>query len=247
MSALELHALSKRFGALAATNNLSLTLEANELHAIIGPNGAGKTTLICQITGEIRPDTGHITLFGEDITNWSVPKRALAGLSRSFQITQLCEGFTAEDNVALAIQPQHGHSFRFFGNAARDPDLRGPARAALETVGLGARAGTLVEDLSHGEKRQLELAVALAMNPRVLLLDEPMAGMGHEESERIVEILQRLKGSRTILLIEHDMDAVFALADRISVLVAGHIVMTGNASEVRSDPRVREAYLGDGN
>lgn len=246
MSALAIRFLAKRFGALWATDNLSLTLEENELHAIIGPNGAGKTTLIGQITGEIRPDQGSIALFGEDITSWSVPQRALSGLARSFQITQLCHGFSAEDNVAFAIQAQQGHSFRFFGNAACDAALRDPARAALHAVGLLDRADRAVESLSHGEKRQLELAVALAMKPRVLLLDEPMAGMGHEESAGIVDLLQRLKGSMTILLIEHDMDAVFALADRISVLVAGHIVMTGSAAEVRVDPRVRDAYLGDG-
>lgn len=246
MSALVLTSLAKRFGALKATDDLSLTLEPNELHAVIGPNGAGKTTLIGQITGEIRPDQGRVELLGADITHWSVPQRALAGLARSFQITQLCHGFSAEDNVALAIQGQQGHSFRFLRDAAGDASLRDPARAALATVGLLDRADRPVESLSHGEKRQLELAVALAMRPRVLLLDEPMAGMGHDESAKIVELLQSLKGRMTILLIEHDMDAVFALADRISVLVAGHIVMTGSAAEVRADPRVREAYLGDG-
>ena len=180
------------------------------------------------------------------ITGWSVPRRALAGLSRSFQITQLCHGFTAEDNVALAIQARQGHSFRFFGDARHDASLRKPARAALERVGMGAKADTPVEVLSHGEKRQLELAVALASAPKVMLLDEPMAGMGPEESERIVALLQSIKGEVTILLIEHDMDAVFALADRISVLVSGSIIKTGSGPEVRADPMVREAYLGEG-
>ena len=246
MIALDLSNLAKTFGALRATDDLSLAVEENELHAIIGPNGAGKTTLIGQIIGEITPDKGMVRLFGEDITGWSVPRRSLAGLSRSFQITQLCHGFTAEDNVALAIQARQGHSFRFFGDARRDASLRKPARAALDRVGMGAKAGTLVEVLSHGEKRQLELAVALASEPRVMLLDEPMAGMGPEESERIVKLLQSIKGEVTILLIEHDMDAVFALADRISVLVAGSIIKTGVGADVRSDPMVREAYLGEG-
>ena len=246
MIALDLSHLAKTFGALRATDDLSLAVAENELHAIIGPNGAGKTTLIGQISGEITPDKGNVRLFGEDITGWSVPRRALAGLSRSFQITQLCHGFTAEDNVALAIQARQGHSFRFFGDARRDASLRKPARAALERVGMGAKADTPVEVLSHGEKRQLELAVALASAPRVMLLDEPMAGMGPEESERIVALLQSIKGEVTILLIEHDMDAVFALADRISVLVAGSIIKTGVGADVRSDPMVREAYLGEG-
>ena len=245
MSALELSGLAKRFGALRATDNLSLSVEENELRAIIGPNGAGKTTLISQIIGELRPDRGTISLFGRDITDWPVPRRALAGLARSFQITQLCAGFSAIDNVALAVQARQGHSFRFWKDARRDPALTEPALAAVEQVGLGARAETLVENLSHGEKRQLELAIALAMKPRVLLLDEPMAGMGHEESQRIVALLSGLKGKVTILLIEHDMDAVFSLADQISVLVTGTIICTGTAQVIRTDPAVRTAYLGE--
>ncbi len=245
MIALDVKNLAKRFGALRATDDLSLQVPQNELHAIIGPNGAGKTTLIGQITGEITPDSGSISLFGKDITKWSVPRRSLAGLSRSFQITQLCHGFSAIDNVVLAVQARQGHSFRFFRNARSDSTLREPALAAIERVGLVAKAETLVENLSHGEKRQLEVAVALASNPGVLLLDEPMAGMGFEESERVVALLKGLKGSLTILLIEHDMDAVFALADRISVLVAGTIIKTGTAEEVRADREVRVAYLGE--
>ena len=246
MIALDLAGLSKRFGALRATDDLSLAVEDNELRAIIGPNGAGKTTLIAQIIGELQPDRGTIRLFGEDITGWPVPKRALAGLSRSFQITQLCTGFSATDNVALAVQARQGHSFHFWTDARRDAALRDPALAALERVGLAGRADVMVENLSHGEKRQLELAIALAMQPRVLLLDEPMAGMGHEESQRIVNLLASLKGSVTILLIEHDMDAVFSLADQISVLVAGSIIATGTAAAVRADAAVRQAYLGEG-
>jgi len=245
MSALELSGLAKRFGALRATDNLSLSVEENELRASIGPNGAGKTTLISQIIGELRPDRGTISLFGRDITDWPVPRRALAGLARSFQITQLCAGFSAIDNVALAVQARQGHSFRFWKDARRDPALTEPALAAVEQVGLGARAETLVENLSHGEKRQLELAIALAMKPGVLLRDEPMAGMGHEESQRIVALLSGLKGKVTILLIEHDMDAVFSLADQISVLVTGTIICTGTAQVIRTDPAVRTAYLGE--
>ena len=245
MSALVLTTLNKRFGALQATDDLSLSVEARELHAIIGPNGAGKTTLIGQITGELTPDSGRVVLFGIDITGWSVPERARAGLARCFQISQLCAGFSAEDNVALAVQARQGHSFRFLKPARSDATLRGPAREALNRVGLGHRAQTPLEELAHGEKRQLEIAVALAMEPRLLLLDEPMAGMGPEESAGLVKLLASLKGRLPIVLIEHDMDAVFSLADRISVLVSGRIIRTGTADEVRSDRDVREAYLGD--
>jgi branched-chain amino acid transport system ATP-binding protein len=223
-----------------------LTLGEHECHAIIGPNGAGKTTLIGQITGEIAPDAGRVTLFGQDVTDWPVPKRARAGLARSFQITQLATGFTALDNAALAVQARLGHSFRFLRDARRDERLRGPARKALARVGLAEKADTLVEILSHGERRQLELAVALAMEPRILLLDEPMAGMGPQESAQLLAILQELKGKVSILLVEHDMDAVFALADTVSVLVNGTVLMSGPAAEVRNDPRVRSVYLGEG-
>jgi len=244
-AALSLRELRKSFGSLLATNGLSLDLMPGELHAIIGPNGAGKSTMIGQITGEIRPDMGRVLMGGRDVTDWPVERRALHGLGRSFQITQLVHGFTAEDNVAMAVQGRQGHSFRFWGNARGDVRLRTPARQALATAGLAGRADTLVEDLSHGEMRQLELAVALAMNPSVLILDEPMAGMGAADSQQVVDILRQLKGSVTILLVEHDMDAVFALADRISVLVAGRIVGSGTVDEVRNDTKVREAYLGE--
>lgn len=245
MTALVLSGLVKRFGALLATYHLDFAVAENALHAIIGPNGAGKSTLIGQITGEITPDAGTVTVFGTDMTGWSVPQRSLAGLSRSFQITQLCAGFSAEDNVALAIQARQGHSFRFMADARRDKRLREPARAALARVGMADRADRLVDELSHGEKRQLEIAIALAMSPRLILLDEPMAGMSHDESQKIVTLLTALKGSVTIVLIEHDMDAVFALADRISVLVAGKIIATGTAAEVRANSAVRDAYLGE--
>ncbi len=217
-----------------------------ELHAIIGPNGAGKTTLIGQLTGEIAPDTGSIRFEGRDITALAAHRRSAIGLARSFQITSLFVDFTALDNVALAVQAHAGHSFRFWRNARADSALREPARAALAGVGLAERATVLVADLSHGERRQLEIAMALATRPRMLLLDEPMAGMGPEESARLVETLRRLKGSLTILLIEHDMDAVFALADCISVLVYGRIVASGEPSAIRADPVVRQAYLGEG-
>ncbi len=245
-AALQLDGLCKSFGSLRATDNVSLRVEAGECHAIIGPNGAGKTTLIGQITGEIRPDAGRIALLGTDVTHWSVPRRALSGLARSFQITQLAQGFSALDNAAFAVQARQGHSFRFLADSRKDPSLRKPALDALTQVGLADRADRLVETLSHGERRQLELAVALAMQPRILLLDEPMAGMGPEEGERMVEILRGIKRHMTIVLVEHDMDAVFALADRVSVLVAGAILKTGSPADVRSDERVRDAYLGAG-
>ena len=243
-AALTLTGLTKSFGALRATDDVTLSVQANDCHAIIGPNGAGKSTLIGQITGEITPDAGRIAFFETDITGWSVPRRALAGLGRSFQITQLCADFSVLDNVALAVQARQGHSYRFLRSATSDASLRHPAMEVLARVGIEARASTRVDALSHGERRQLELAAALAMNPRMLVLDEPMAGMGPQESERMIEILQALRGQVTILLVEHDMDAVFALADSISVLVNGALLTTADPAAVRADPAVRAAYLG---
>ena len=243
-AALTLTGLTKSFGALRATDDVTLSVAVNDCHAIIGPNGAGKSTLIGQITGEITPDAGRIAFFDVDITGWSVPRRALAGLGRSFQITQLCADFSVLDNVALAVQARQGHSYRFLRSASADASLRNPAMEVLTRVGLEARAQTRVDALSHGERRQLELASALAMQPRMLVLDEPMAGMGPQESERMIEILQALRGQVTILLVEHDMDAVFALADRISVLVNGALLTTADPAAVRADPAVRAAYLG---
>ena len=237
--------LVKRFGGLAATDGLSLSVAEGELHALIGPNGAGKTTLIGQLSGELTPDSGTIRFDGRDVTRLPVHKRARRGLARSFQITSIFPSFTALDNVALAVQAHAGHSFRFWRDAGRDRRLADPARAVLERVGLGARADTRADALAHGEKRQLELAMALATGPRLLLLDEPMAGMGPEDSARMVELLQELKGGVTILLVEHDMDAVFALADRITVLVRGKDLASGTPEQIRNDPAVREAYLGD--
>jgi len=242
---LKVEGLVKRFGGLAATDHLSLEVDDGALHALIGPNGAGKTTLIGQLTGELEPDSGRILFQGRDVTRLAVHRRAHLGLARSFQITSVFPSFTALDNVALAVQAHAGHSFRFWRDAGRDPRLADPARAVLERVGLGPRAHTPADALAHGEKRQLELAMALATNPKLLLLDEPMAGMAPEESARMVELLAELKGSLTILLVEHDMDAVFALADRITVLVRGKDLATGAPAEIRANPAVREAYLGE--
>ncbi|UKJ73455.1 ABC transporter ATP-binding protein [Azospirillum brasilense] len=237
--------LVKRFGGLAATDGLSLSVAEGELHALIGPNGAGKTTLIGQLSGELTPDSGTILFDGRDVTRLPVHKRAQRGLARSFQITSIFPSFTALDNVALAVQAHAGHSFRFWRDAGCDRRLADPARSVLERVGLGDRADTRADALAHGEKRQLELAMALATGPRLLLLDEPMAGMGPEDSARMVELLRELKGGVTILLVEHDMDAVFALADRITVLVRGKDLASGTPEQIRNDPAVREAYLGD--
>jgi branched-chain amino acid transport system ATP-binding protein len=216
-----------------------------ELHAIIGPNGAGKTTLIGQLTGELVPDTGRIAFESRDITALPVYDRSRLGLARSFQITSLFPNFTALENVALAVQAHAGHSFRFWREARKEPDLREPARAALDRVGIGHRADAKVVNMSHGEHRQIELAMALATRPRMLLLDEPMAGLGPDESSRMVKTLLELKRELTILLIEHDMEAVFALADRITVLVYGRIIACGAPEDIRNNAEVREAYLGE--
>lgn len=243
---LEIEGLTKRFGGVVAADEISLTLAAGELLAIIGPKGAGKSTLIGQLTGEVTPDGGRIRFDGQEITNLPVYRRSQLGLARSFQLTTLFPDFTALDNVALSVQAHSGHSFRFWRNAQTEIALSERARTALAKVGLAERAATLVADLSHGERRQLEIAMALAGRPRMLLLDEPMGGMGPEESIRLVELLRALKGVITVMLIEHDIDAVFALADRISVLVYGRIIATGDPAAIRSDPAVREAYLGEG-
>ncbi len=237
--------LVKRFGGLTATNDLSLTVEKGEVHAVIGPNGAGKTTLIAQLSGLLEPDSGRILFNGQDVTGLPAHQRSALGLARSFQVTSIFLNFTAEDNVALAVQAHAGHSFRFFRSAREEPALREPARKALARVGLEHRAQVVAADLSHGEQRQLEIAMALATNPTVLLLDEPMAGMGAEESARMIEVLRGFKGSHTLLLIEHDMDAVFALADRITVLVYGQAIATGTPHEIRKNAEVIRAYLGD--
>ena len=242
---LRIDRLQKRFGGLIATNDVSLAVPSGELHAIIGPNGAGKTTLISQLSGTLMPDSGHIFFEGRDIAAMPAYTRSALGLARSFQITSIFPNFTAEDNVALAVQAHSGHSYRFWRPANKERVLRDPARAALERVGLADRADVVAADLSHGEHRQLEIAMALATKPRLLLLDEPMAGMGPEESQRMIEVLRSLKGQHTILLIEHDMDAVFALADRITVLVYGAVIASDLPDRIRANPEVRKAYLGD--
>ena len=242
---LEVRGLSKSFGALSATDQVELDVLEGETHAIIGPNGAGKTTLIGQLAGDLRPDAGRIRFAGEDITALDAPARSRRGFARSFQITSVYRDFTALDNVALAVQAHAGHSFRFWRAARGDEALRAPARAVLEEVGLGARAEVPAANLAHGVQRQLEIAMALATKPRLLLLDEPVAGMGAEESQRMVRFLATLKGRETMILVEHDMDAVFTLADRISVLVYGRIIATGTPAEIRANAEVRAAYLGE--
>jgi branched-chain amino acid transport system ATP-binding protein len=242
---LEVRGLVKSFGAIMASARLSLSIMPGEVHGVIGPNGAGKSTLISLIAGELRPDAGIIRFSGNEITTLPVHKRACLGLARSFQITSIFQGFSALDNVVLAIQAHAGHSFHFWENARNIVALQEPAISMLEQVGLAMRAQTVAARLSYGEQRQLEIAMALAAEPKLLLLDEPMAGMGKEESEQLTSLLMRLKGRRTILLVEHDMDAVFALADRISVLVYGRMIATGTPDEIRSLPEVRKAYLGD--
>ena len=241
---LEVTALMKRFGGLIATNDLSLTVARGETHAIIGPNGAGKTTFVSQLQGLLTPDAGSIVLDGRDITRAPAHARAHLGVARSFQIASLIPEFTVLAHAALAVQARAGHSFRLWRKAWDDPALIGPAREAVAAVGLEHRMHTPASDLSHGERRQLELAIALAQKPTLLLLDEPMAGIGRQEGARMTQLLASLKGAYSIVLIEHDMDAVFALADRISVLVAGHIIKTGAPDDIRNDADVRAAYLG---
>jgi branched-chain amino acid transport system ATP-binding protein len=241
---LDIDKLTKRFGGVVASDGITLAIPQGELHAIIGPNGAGKSTLIGQLTGEIAPDAGRIRFASRDITALPVHRRSTLGLARSFQITSLFLDFTALDNVALAVQAHAGHSFRFWRNARHETELREPARVVLAQVGLADRADELVANLSHGEHRQLEIAMALATRPRMLLLDEPMAGMGPDESARMVETLRGLKRKLTILLIEHDMEAVFALADRITVLVYGRVIACDRPDAIRANEEVREAYLG---
>jgi branched-chain amino acid transport system ATP-binding protein len=247
MSAALLHVeqLAKRFGGIIASDDLALEVAAGELHAVIGPNGAGKTTLIAQLSGQVAPDSGRIRFADHDITAMPMHARSRLGLARSFQITSLFLDLSVLDNVALAVQAHAGHSFRFWRDARAEPELREPARAALSRVGLTARADEPVSALSHGEHRQLELAMALAAGPRMLLLDEPMAGLGPEESARMVEMLRALKGELTILLVEHDMEAVFALADRITVLVYGRVIASGSPDAIRANDDVRQAYLGE--
>ena len=242
---LETESLCKSFGGVTATEDVSLSVEEGELHAIIGPNGAGKTTLINQLFGALRPDSGRIAFRGADITQRPAHARARLGITRSFQITSLVMDMSVLDNVALAVQAQDGHSFRFLRPARKIKHLRQRALEMLDQVGLADRAEAPTHELSHGEHRQMEIAIALASEAELMLLDEPMAGLGPEESATMIGFLKSLKGQRTILLIEHDMDAVFALADRISVLVYGRIIATGSPDEIRGNADVRHAYLGE--
>jgi branched-chain amino acid transport system ATP-binding protein len=242
---LRIENLSKNFGGLRVTNDVTLEVRPGELHAVIGPNGAGKTTLINQISGLLAPDAGRIIFAGEDIVELPVHARGARGLARSFQITSILPRFSVLENVALAVQARQGSSFRFFGRAADERELNTAAEAALSQVGLSARSNAAAAELSHGEKRALELAIAIAMEPKLLLLDEPMAGTGRDETDRLVGVLRSLKGRFPMVLVEHDMTAVFALADRISVLIYGRILATGTPDEVRADPQVVAAYLGD--
>ena len=245
MTLLEVSGLVKRFGGLTATDGVDLTVETGEVHAVIGPNGAGKTTLINQLSGELLPDAGSVRLAGRDITGEPVFRRALAGIGRSYQITSVFPEFSVLVNVVFAAQAHAGHSFSFWRPVAGEAALTARAREALAQVGLAGRADTLVAELAHGERRQLEMAMTLATQPKLLLLDEPMAGMSFAESERLVRLLASLKGRYGILLVEHDMDAVFKLADRVTVLVYGRVIACGEPAAIRANPEVRAAYLGE--
>ncbi len=237
--------LTKRYGGLAANSDITLAIAPGEIHAIIGPNGAGKTTFIQQIAGETAPTSGRIVLAGRDITRTPAHRRTQLGLGRSFQITSIFSDFTALENVAFAAQAHAGHSYRFWAPAAKSAALNARAAATLDLVGLAGRADMLAANLAHGEHRQLEIAMALVADPKLLLLDEPTAGMGREESMRFVALLGTVRRGRTIILIEHDMDVVFAVADRITVLANGKVLATDTPAATRTNPVVREAYLGD--
>jgi branched-chain amino acid transport system ATP-binding protein len=243
---LEITDLNKHFGGIFATENVNLSVERGTIHAVIGPNGAGKTTLIAQLSGQLKPDSGNIEFDGRSIINDSVAKRARMGMARSFQITSVVMPMTLLQNVMLAVQGGSGHSFGFWSPVHRDRAMEAVAMSSLAEVGLEDRARRTAANVSHGEQRQLEVAMALAMKPRMLLLDEPMAGMGKEEGAMMVDILKRLRGDMTILLVEHDMDAVFSLADKLSVMVNGHVIATDTVENIRANKEVQKAYLGDG-
>lgn len=236
--------LTRAFGAVRASDALDLDVRAGELHAVIGPNGAGKSTLIGQLTGEIRPDAGSIRFDGLELRHVPVHQRARLGVARSFQVTSVFPGLSALDNVALAVQAHAGHSFRFWRPVSREAALVERAQAELARVGLAGRADVRAGTLAHGEQRQLELAMVLAGRPRLLLLDEPMAGLGSEEVQRLSDLLQSLKRTLTIVLVEHDMDVVFSLSDRITVLIFGRNIVTGPPETIRASDEVRRAYLG---
>jgi branched-chain amino acid transport system ATP-binding protein len=245
MAALQTQGLVKRYGALLVTDEVSLDIRAGELHAVIGPNGAGKTTLINQLSGELRSDQGRITFDGADVTALPVHRRARSGLLRSYQITSIFEEFTVLENAVLAALAAQQHAWRFWKPMLADARLRRAAEQAVAAAGLAAQAETPAGELAYGQRRQLELAMTLAAQPKFLLLDEPMAGMSVQESAAVIELLRRLKRRYTILLVEHDMDAVFSLADRITVLVYGRVMFTGTPDEIRDHPEVRAVYLGE--
>jgi branched-chain amino acid transport system ATP-binding protein len=242
---LRIENLYKSFGSVKANNNLSLEVSDGEIHALIGPNGAGKTTLLNQIAGELIPDSGNIFFAGEEITYLPLHHRAHKGLSRSYQITSVFSNMSVAENLLLSIQAHHGHSFRFWRRAFDEQSLRAELGPALEQVGLTERADVIACNLSHGEKKQLEVGMALACKPRLLLLDEPMAGMGPGGTVELSKLIRKLKEQMTILLVEHDMDAIFALADRITVLVYGELAASGTVDQIRGNPKVRQAYLGE--
>lgn len=242
---LSTHGICKSFGALEASKDITLDLRPGEIHALIGPNGAGKSTLIKQIAGSLRPDSGEVHFLGHDVSASDTVARARMGLGRTFQISALAMEYTVLQNVLLGALGAQGKVFRFFGNALKDKSLRATAQDALERVGLQDSAAELTGALSHGQRRLLEVAVALTLAPKAFVMDEPMAGLGAEGSARLTSFLDGLRAQAPILLVEHDMDAVFALADRISVLVYGQIIATGTISEIRENPEVRTAYLGD--
>ncbi len=242
---LKVEGLTKRFGALIANEDVDLDVQPGEVHAVIGPNGAGKTTFVSQLAGELRPDHGRILLGGRDVTALPVHKRARLGLARSYQITSVIPSFSALENVAFAAQAIDGNSFKFWKPARSVDHLNEKAAAILAEIGLGHRQDILVKNMSHGEHRQLEIAMALATDPKVLLLDEPTAGMGPAATEGMIAFLDTLKGRYAILMIEHDMDVVFSLADRISALVNGRRVATERPDQIRQNAEVRRAYLGD--
>jgi branched-chain amino acid transport system ATP-binding protein len=242
---LAISGLVKRFGGLVATDNVSLDIRHGEVHALIGPNGAGKTTLIAQLSGSLASDAGTLGFDTVDITALPQHERVRRGLARSYQITSIFKKFSVLDNVALAVQARSGTSMSFWRKLAAEEALFEEARELVDRVGLGARTDAIAGNLAHGEQRQLEVGLALATQPKLLLLDEPMAGMGPEESVRIIELVEKIREEVTVLLVEHDMDAVFRLADRISVLVNGRLIATGEPEAIRNNPDVKKAYLGD--
>ena len=245
MSLLDVHGLIRCFGRLVASDGVSLSVASGGIHALIGPNGAGKSTLINQLSGALRPDAGRVVFDGHDVTPLAMHERVARGLARSYQVTNIFKRFSALDNVALAVQARSGSSLRFWRPVSAETALFDEAAAVLDRVGLRARMDVPAAALAHGEQRQLELALALATRPKLLLLDEPLAGQGPEESARMVDLLRRLRGQVTMLLVEHDMDAVFRLADTVSVLVYGRIIATGTPEAIRANDDVRRAYLGD--